>query len=166
MAADRLVDGGDADVLPTDVESTFRNITDTTRRVIGRGRFRWSSAATTGITFPVVRAFDEGIDLPMHIVHFDAHLDYMPFVHGLSLTNQHAFRHIRRMAHVETLTQIGIRSLRGSQAMLEDSLRDFRARRTCPGPGYETSTSESGSYGCSTTIHAMGPTVVLTALFK
>jgi agmatinase len=124
MGAGRLVDGGDADVLPTDVEATFRNITDTTRRVIERGALPVVIGGDHGITFPVVRAFDEAIDLPMHVVHFDAHLDYMPFVHGLSLTNQHAFRHIRRMAHVETLTQVGIRSLRGSQAMLEDSLRD------------------------------------------
>jgi agmatinase len=46
----------------------------------------------------VVRAYDEAGLGPLHVVHFDAHLDYYPFVHGLSMTNQHAFRHIRRMA--------------------------------------------------------------------
>jgi len=58
------------------------------------------------------------------VVHFDAHLDYMPFVHGLSMTNQHAFRHIRRMANVATITQVGIRSIRGTETMLADALRD------------------------------------------
>ena len=61
---------------------------------------------------------------PLHVVHFDAHLDYLPFVHGLELTNSHPFRHIARMAHVRSLTQVGIRSLRNSQVMMDDSLGD------------------------------------------
>src|SRR5262249_61670720 len=61
---------------------------------------------------------------PLHVVHFDAHLDYMPFVHGISMTNQHAFRHIRQMENVASITQVGIRSIRGSEVMLTDSLRD------------------------------------------
>jgi agmatinase len=71
-----------------------------------------------------VRAFDEAGLGPLHVVHFDAHLDYMPFVHGISMTNQHAFRHIRRMANVASITQVGIRSIRGSEVMLADSLAD------------------------------------------
>jgi agmatinase len=70
------------------------------------------------ITYPVVRAYQE----PMHVVHFDAHLDYMPFVHGIEMSNQNAFRHIAAMPHVKSLTQVGIRSIRGSQQMLEDSI--------------------------------------------
>jgi agmatinase len=57
-------------------------------------------------------------------VHFDAHLDYAPFIHGLEYTNSHAFRHITRMPHVKSLTQVGIRSLRNTQTMMEDSLQD------------------------------------------
>jgi agmatinase len=68
----------------------------------------------------VVRAFEQ----PLHIIHFDAHIDYMPFVHGLEYTNQHAFRHIRAMPNVRSLTQVGIRSIRGSQVMQEDTIRD------------------------------------------
>lgn len=48
----------------------------------------------------------------------------MPFVHGLEYTNQHAFRHIRTMPNVQSITQVGIRSIWGSQVMLEDALRD------------------------------------------
>jgi agmatinase len=79
----------------------------------------------------VVRAYDEAGLGPLHVVHFDAHLDYMRFVHGLSMTNQHAFRHIRQMDSVATITQVGIRSIRGTEAMLADALRDGnrRARR-------------------------------------
>jgi agmatinase len=76
------------------------------------------------VTFPVVRAYDERGIGPLHVVHFDAHLDYMPFVHGLSMTNQHAFRHIRQMPNVASITQVGIRSIRGSETMLADAIRD------------------------------------------
>ncbi|MGH7697156.1 MAG: arginase family protein, partial [Candidatus Dormibacteria bacterium] len=72
------------------------------------------------ITYPVVRGFQE----ECHVLHFDAHLDYMPFVHGLEYTNQHAFRQIRRLPQVASLTQIGIRSLRNTERMLQDSLAD------------------------------------------
>jgi agmatinase len=120
MRDHRLVDVGDADVLPTNPAGTFRNITDTVRAILDRGATPLILGGDHSITFPVVRAFDE----PLHVVHFDAHLDYMPFVHGLEMTNAHAFRHIRRMDHVMSLSQVGIRSLRNTQAMHQDSLRD------------------------------------------
>jgi agmatinase len=122
MADGRIADVGDADVLPTNVEDTFTNITALVAGVIRRGAMPVVAGGDHAVTFPVVRAFEsEG---PLHVIHFDAHLDYMPFVHGLRYTNQHAFRHIRLMPNVQSITQVGIRSLRGSQRMLEDSIRD------------------------------------------
>jgi len=72
------------------------------------------------ITFPIARAFSE----PFHVVHFDAHLDYAPFIHGLEFTNGHAFRHITHLPNVRSMTQVGIRGLRNTQTMMEDSLGD------------------------------------------
>src|SRR5439155_16698388 len=122
MASERIADVGDAEVLPTNVVDTFANITELVGGVVGRGAMPVVLGGDHAITFPVVRAFED--TGPLHIVHFDAHLDYMPFVHGLAYTNQHAFRHIRAMPNVQGITQVGIRSLRGSQTMLEDSRRD------------------------------------------
>jgi len=116
----RLVDVGDADVLATDVEGTFQNVTTMTRQVLDRGALPVVLGGDHSITFPIVRAFSE----PLHVVHFDAHLDYAPFMHGFEMTNVHAFRHIHHMAHVQSLTQVGIRSLRNSQSWVEDSLND------------------------------------------
>jgi agmatinase len=48
----------------------------------------------------------------------------MPFVHGMFHTNMHAFRHIRKMSHVLSLTQVGIRSLRDSEVMHRDARAD------------------------------------------
>jgi agmatinase len=124
MRENRIADVGDAEVLPTNPTDTFANITSATRAILASNALPVVIGGDHAVTFPVVRAFDESGIGPLHVVHFDAHLDYMPFVHGLSMTNQHAFRHIRQMANVATITQVGIRSIRGSEVMLADSLQD------------------------------------------
>jgi agmatinase len=120
MREGRLADVGDAEILPTNVEASFDSITSMTRGILDRGAIPVVLGGDHAITYPVVRAFEQ----PLHVVHFDAHIDYMPFVHGLQFTNQHAFRHIRQMPNVLTMTQVGIRSIRNTEVMLEDSLRD------------------------------------------
>jgi len=122
MVEGRIADVGDADVLPTNVVDTFANITALTRKAVDRGALPVALGGDHAITYPVVRAF-EGEE-PFHVVHFDAHIDYMPFVHGLQYTNQHAFRHLRLMPNVRSINQVGIRSIRNTQVMHEDSLRD------------------------------------------
>ncbi|HUY24006.1 MAG TPA: arginase family protein [Candidatus Saccharimonadales bacterium] len=116
----RLVDVGDVDILPTNVAGTFENVTRTVQAILDRGALVAVLGGDHAVTYPVVR----GIAQQCHVLHFDAHLDYMPFVHGLEYTNQHAFRQIRRLPTIESLTQIGIRSIRNTEEMLEDSLRD------------------------------------------
>lgn len=106
----RIVDVGDSDILETNVERTFDNITADVSGILERGAMPVIIGGDHSVTYPVVRAFGE----PMHVMHFDAHMDYQPFVHDLRFTNGHAFRHIKPMAHVLSLTQIGIRSLRSA----------------------------------------------------
>lgn len=115
-----IADAGDADVAPTNVERTFANVTDMARQLLDREVLLVALGGDHSVTYPLVRAFSE----KLHVIHFDAHTDYAPFVHDLRFTNGHAFRHIAPMAHVESLTQVGIRSLRHSEEMVEDSIRD------------------------------------------
>jgi agmatinase len=120
MANGLIVDVGDADILPTNVEKTFENITEMTRALLARGAMPLILGGDHSITYPVIRGFDS----PLHVVHFDAHTDYAPFIHDLRFTNQHPFRHITPMKHVLSLTQVGIRSLRESEEMVGGSQRD------------------------------------------
>ena len=120
LANNRIVDVGDADVLITDIEGTFENITNLTRMVLDKGAMPVVIGGDHAVTFPVVRAYSE----PLHVVHFDAHIDYSPFVHGFEYTNTHAFRHIYHMDHVESLTQVGIRSVRNNKDWVDDSIND------------------------------------------
>jgi agmatinase len=115
-----MADVGDVDILPTNVAGTFENVTATTRAILEAGAMPVILGGDHAITFPVVRAFGG----PLYVVHFDAHLDYMPFVHGIEFSNQHAFRHIRRMAHVADIVQVGIRSIRNTEEMHRDAVSD------------------------------------------
>lgn len=115
-----IVDVGDADVLPTNVVGTFDNITAMVRGVLDRSAMPVVLGGDHSITYPVVRGYADSL----HVVHFDAHMDYAPFIHDLEYTNAHAFRHISPMPHVQSLTQVGIRSLRNTREMVEDSLAD------------------------------------------
>jgi agmatinase len=128
MANGLIVDAGDVDILPTNVEKTFENVTAMTRQILDRGAMPLVLGGDHSITYPVVRAFET----PLHVVHFDAHTDYAPFVHDLRFTNQHPFRHIAPMKHVLSLTQVGIRSLRESEEMVGDSQRDGNRVVTMP----------------------------------
>ncbi len=123
-----IVDIGDADVAPTNVERTFADVTEMVRAVLACGALPVILGGDHSITYPVVRGFSE----QLHVIHFDAHSDYAPFVHDLRFTNGHAFRHIAPMKHVESLTQVGIRSLRHSPAMIEDSINDGNRVVTMP----------------------------------
>jgi agmatinase len=120
MRDDLIVDLGDADIIATNIVSSFENITALTSRILAKGAVPVVLGGDHAISFPVVRAFERDL----YVVHFDAHLDYMPFVHGTSMTNQHAFRHIRKMRHVRGLIQVGIRSLRNTAEMWHDSIAD------------------------------------------
>jgi agmatinase len=133
MAQSRIADVGDADILPTNVVGSFQNITQTVAGVLQQGAMPVILGGDHAITFPVVRGF--GGTGPLYVVHFDAHLDYMPFVHGLEYTNAHAFRHIRQMDYVQGITQAGIRSLRGAAGHPDRARRAHRGHRVRPRGG-------------------------------
>jgi agmatinase len=128
LTQDLIADIGDADVAPTNVERTFADVTSMVRSVLDHGALPVVLGGDHSITYPVVRGFSE----KLHVIHFDAHSDYAPFIHDLRFTNGHAFRHIAPMKHVESLTQVGIRSLRHSPAMVEDSINDGNRVVTMP----------------------------------
>lgn len=116
----RVVDVGDVDVMPTNPEGTWDNITRAMRGVLSSGALPVVLGGDHAISAPVVRAWDREV----HVVHFDAHLDYSPFRHGFMYTNGHPMRHIRAMPHVNGISQLGIRSLRNLRPDMRDALND------------------------------------------
>lgn len=115
-----IADVGDVDIWPTEVRTTFNNASDLTRSILSKGAFPLMLGGDHGVTYPVVRAFDQ----PLHVMHFDAHIDYAPFIHDLQFTNGHPFSNIKPLSHVKSLTQIGIRSLRNAGSHVQTSIDD------------------------------------------
>lgn len=124
------MDVGDSDVIDGCPKWTFDNAQDMARTVFQKTKLLVSLGGDHAVTLPLVRAVDEVINEDFHVLHFDAHLDYLPFVHSIDgsetwqYSNSHAFTHISKLKHVKTLTQIGIRSLRNSKGMMDNSIGD------------------------------------------
>ena len=129
----RLVDCGDSDIVYTNVRMTFDNITRDVGKILAAGALPVVIGGDHAITYPVVRAFTHRL----HVVHFDAHMDYRPFVHGVQWANGNPIRNVAKLPTVGSIVQVGIRSLRTRQGDVEDSrargndivtVPDFRRR--------------------------------------
>jgi agmatinase len=116
----RLLDCGDVDVLYTNPEGTFANATRAVREILQHAALPVVIGGDHAVSFPVVRAYSE----PLQVVHFDAHIDYSPFVHGIQFANTQPMRHIAAMPHVRRIIQAGIRSLRNAEEDIGDSRAD------------------------------------------
>jgi agmatinase len=113
----RIADCGDSDIIYTNVEQTFENITGDVRKILLAGAFPVIIGGDHAITYPVVRAYEQRL----HVVHFDAHMDYRPFVHGVQWANGNPIRLVAELGNVGEIIQVGIRSLRTRQADVADS---------------------------------------------
>jgi agmatinase len=113
----RIVDCGDVDIIYTNPSLTFDNTTAAVSAILARGALPVVLGGDHAITYPVVRAFKQ----PLSVVHFDAHLDFRPFVHGVQYGNGSPIRFLSDLPNVGQIIQVGIRSLRTSQDDLEDA---------------------------------------------
>lgn len=104
-----ILDFGDVNIIPCDIEGNFQRITDAVHRIIDKDALVISFGGDHSVTYPIVRAFSEK---PVHVIQFDAHADYLPISPGYENTNGHPMSQIARMDHVKSLTQVGIRSVR------------------------------------------------------
>jgi agmatinase len=120
MSKGRIVDCGDVDVIYTNVPATFDKITESVQSVVAAGAMPVVIGGDHAISYPVVR----GIARPVDVIHFDAHLDFSPFLHGTWGTNGQPFRMMADLPHVGHMVQIGIRALTTN----EDALGDARTR--------------------------------------
>src|SRR5215471_14741488 len=116
----RLVDCGDVDVLYTNPEGTFANATRAVGEILAHGALPVVLGGDHAVSFPAVRAFS----VPLQVIHFDAHIDYSPFVHGVHLANTQPMRNVAALDHVTRIVQVGIRSLRNAENDIADSRSD------------------------------------------
>jgi agmatinase len=121
----KVVDAGDADVVPVDIVATHRGIQAAAAKIIDAGATLITLGGDHSITLPLLRehARKHG---PVAVVHFDAHPDTwdseypgQPYSHGTPFIRAIEERLIQTDAYV----QIGIRGPTGGPQDYADALR-------------------------------------------
>lgn len=117
----RMVDVGDADIVHTDMESSNANIEFAVRKILESGAMPVVLGGDHSIHAPVIKAY-EGRG-PVHIVHFDAHLDFVDERHGVRYGHGNPLRRASEMDHIVGMTQMGIRNVSSSNRDDYDAAR-------------------------------------------
>jgi agmatinase len=118
----RMVDVGDADIVHTDMAASNANIEAAVRKILACGAMPVTLGGDHSIHAPVIKAF-EGRG-PIHIVHFDAHLDFVDERHGVRYGHGNPLRRASEMQHICGMTQLGIRNVSSSNRSDYDAARE------------------------------------------
>ena len=104
-----ILDCGDVPVLASELQVTFDRITRAVRWLLDHEVFPVFLGGDHAITYPIVRAWDGTV--PIHIVHFDSHMDVIDELDGARFTHGSPFRHIMQLPFFDGITQIGVHGL-------------------------------------------------------
>ncbi|MFG1412297.1 agmatinase [Xanthobacter sp. VTT E-85241] len=107
--AARIVDMGDADMIHTDTARSHANIEAGVRAILKAGALPVVLGGDHSINIPCVAAFSD--EAPVHLVQFDAHLDFVDERHGVRNGHGSPMRRAAEQSHVTGLTQLGIRNV-------------------------------------------------------
>lgn len=121
----RIVDMGDADMVHIDAQRCLDTIEADVRRILAAGALPLVCGGDHSVHIPCIRAFDG--EPPVHIVHIDAHLDYVDARHGVRHGQGNPLRRAAECAHVAGITHLGIRNMGSSSA---DDFADARAAKS------------------------------------
>jgi agmatinase len=117
----RIVDVGDVDIIHTDLMRTNANTVAAVRKILRSGALPVVLGGDHAITAPVIEGFDEFG--PLHLVQFDAHLDFVDEIFGIRHGHGSPIRRASETGHVTGLTQLGVRNLSSSKPSdYEDAL--------------------------------------------
>ncbi len=117
----RIVDIGDADMIHTDTIQSHDNIEYGVRKILKSGAMPVVLGGDHSVHIPCIRAFDD--QEPVHIIHVDAHLDFVDERHGVRYGHGNPLRRASELSHVTGFTQLGIRNVSSSNR------QDYEAAR-------------------------------------
>jgi agmatinase len=109
-----IVDIGDADMIHADPISSLANIEHGVRSILASGALPVVIGGDHSVNIPCLRAYAG--QSPLHIIHIDAHLDYVDQRAGVSHGQGSPLRRAAELQHVEGITHLGIRGQGSSSA--------------------------------------------------
>ena len=116
-----LVDVGDADIIHTDTIQSHDNIEIAVRAILKANALPVVLGGDHAVHIPCIKAFND--QEPVHLVHIDAHLDFVDDRHGVRYGHGNPIRRASEMAHVVGITQLGIRNVSSSNRADYDAAR-------------------------------------------
>lgn len=117
----RIVDVGDADIVHTDTVKSLENAELAVRKILAAGALPVVLGGDHAVHIPCIRAFAD--HEPVHIIHIDAHLDFVDERHGVRFGHGNPLRRASELDHVSGLTQLGIRNVSSSNKGDYDAAR-------------------------------------------
>ncbi len=108
----RIVDIGDADMIHTDTIRSHDNIELGVRKILSAGALPVVLGGDHSVHIPCIKAFAD--QPPVHLIHVDAHLDFVDERHGVRYGHGNPLRRASEMQHVTGMTQLGIRNVSSS----------------------------------------------------
>jgi len=117
----KIADIGDADMIHTDTERSHANIEMAVRKILTAGALPVTLGGDHSVHIPCIRAFDD--QEPVHVIHIDAHLDFVDERHGVRYGHGNPLRRASEMGHVTGFTQLGIRFVSPSNRADYDAAR-------------------------------------------
>src|SRR5262249_12002969 len=117
----RIVDIGDADIIHTDTMQSLANAEAAVRAILDAGALPVALGGDHAIHAACIKAFAG--QSPVHIVHFDAHLDFVDQRHGARYGHGSPLRRASEMEHVRGITHLGIRGVSSSNKADYDATR-------------------------------------------
>ena len=105
----RIVDIGDADIVHTDTLASHANIESGVRKILAAKAIPVVLGGDHSINIPCINAFAD--EAPIHLIQFDAHLDFVDERHGVRLGHGNPMRRAAEKSYVTGLTQLGIRNV-------------------------------------------------------
>lgn len=105
----RIVDAGDSDVIYADTKRSQSNGTQAVRALLDAKVMPFILGGDHSITMATVAAYSD--EKPVHIVHIDAHFDFVDERKGVSWGHGSPLRRLSEMPHVKGITTLAPRNM-------------------------------------------------------
>ena len=105
----RIVDAGDADVIYADARLSLANAEQAVRALLDAKTMPFILGGDHAISAATIAAYAD--QKPIHIVHIDAHVDFIDGRNGISWGHGSPMRRASEMPHVKGITTLGPRNM-------------------------------------------------------